>query len=548
MIRPRSPSPDRRLAEAGVRDGVRGGRRPAGVRDVGGFLVLCALGAGLAAIYLSSNFAQDFALREGPLLLGYPPTAIAAFVATGMLLMIAVMVRPELFWPLLVVTATGTGAMFVLGIPIFDEWLAACVTLGAAAAVVRGSISLRPGGLRRWWVWVFIALSVYLVGESVRGLVLYHNPKALRPMLDAVVVLSICVLLARYTFPQPPGWRITTLVAVSGTVYLALYLLHGIVFHSQVYGRSLLEGIGGAERAFAAFPLAVTIPAAILLLRFGRGWQWALALCTLVLAIVVSFLAGSRAGILATIICFAIASLRGGLKLAAQLMILAYVIPVLIFHYPPAYPLYKVEALLSGLRIQRGGEEVVLFRGTARGRNVVVPRGDTNRLILNEAAVMAMASDARLFFIGAGAYGYWPRDGRFVSKLKAEYDVPQTIVHYGSTFGHAAAEPPRPPAWPVFVGETGVIGILLILGNAWAALWHTLVRRSPSGVRISLQLTPVMVATALLMLLAWGFFAEVQTKVLLSIALMPYGLVDSWSPLEGSRPDRATQSMSQREA
>ncbi len=511
-----------------------------GVRDLGGLLVLCGIGAGLAAIYLSSSFAHGFALREGPLFFGYPPGAIAAFIATGILLMLAVTLRVDFFVPLLVGTATITGAMFVLGAPILDEWLAACLTLGAAAAAARGSIPLRTDGARRWWVWLFVLMSLYLAGEAVRGLLLYHNPKAARPMLDAMMVFGICVLLARYKFPELSSQGVTTLVTASGAGYLTLYLLHGMVFRGQVYGVSLLEGIGGAERAFATFPLAVTIPAAILLLRFTRGWHWALAWLTLVLAVATSFLAGSRAGMLATIICFAIAGLRGGRTLAAQLILVAYVIPVVVFHYPLAYPLYKVEAILTGLRIQRGGEEVVLFRGAAPGRKVVVPRGDTNRLILNEAAVMALASDARLFLVGAGSYGYWPVDGRFVNKLKAQYDVPQTVANYGSTFGHGEAEPPRPPAWPVFVGETGVVGLFLILGNAFAVLWYALVRRSPAGVRLSLQLTPVMAAAALLALLAWGFFAEVQTKILLYIALMPYGLLDSWSTLDGARPEGGT--------
>ena len=503
--------------------------------------VACAVGAGLVAVFLSSNYAQHFPLREGPLPFRYPHAAIAAFIATGVFLMVAVVVRSDLFWPLLVGTAVITGGMFVLGFPIFDEWLAGCLTLGAAAAVVRGSVPRRAGNLPQWWVWLFIGLSLYFIAEGVRGLLLYHNLKAVRPILDAVIICSVGALLARYEFPWPPGRRITLLLAASGAAYLALYLLHGAVFHRLVFGYRVLEGIGGAERAYATFPLAVAVPAAILLLRFDRGWRRLLGLLAIVLATEVSLLSGSRAAILATTIFFAAASLRGGWRLAAQLWLsfaLAYAVVVVAFHYDPMFLWYRAESMLDGLHLQRGSLNVVVFRGAAGGRKAAVARADTNRHILNEAAVFAFRSDARVFLVGAGAYGYWPSAGRFVRELRAEHGAPVTTVNPASTLGRAPAEPPRPPAWPVFLVETGVVGVLLILVNVFAALWHALVRRSPSVLRFSLHLGPVMMATALLALLGWGYFAELQTKMLLYLMFMPYGVLHAWTSLEHAESSR----------
>jgi len=157
----------------------------------------------------------------------YPPLAIGAFVAAGVFLGAAVIANPAFFWPLLAGTVVITGAMFVLGFPIFDEWLTGWLALGGLIAVVKGGVPRRSEDSRRGWLLLFVILCLYLGAEGFRGLVLYHNLKAIRAIVDASIGLTIALLLAKYAFPRITGANVTRLIALSGASYLVLYLVHG---------------------------------------------------------------------------------------------------------------------------------------------------------------------------------------------------------------------------------------------------------------------------------------------------------------------------------
>src|SRR5437867_10552828 len=259
---------------------------------------------GLSCVVISTSYAQSFGLRSGPLPFDYPWAAIGTFVATGMLLMLAIMLQPRLFWPLLIVTSTVTGGMFVLGFSIFDEWLAGCIVLGAVPPILRGAVPLRKGGLHSPGVVVFLFFASYMCMQAIVGAIAY-GPKALRFVLLYAVVFLMSLLLAMYQFPLPNPRTVSLLVGSSACVYFALYMLHGLFFLdflSLVVFREM-EGIGGAGTAYAAFPIAVAVPAALLMLRNEHGLLRVLAIVTLALAIAVGILAQSRGAVLALGAC-----------------------------------------------------------------------------------------------------------------------------------------------------------------------------------------------------------------------------------------------------
>ncbi|GEM_PF-4659486 len=530
---------------------------------LGDACVAAAAGVGLLTIFLSSRYAEGFPLRAGPLLVHYPPGALAAFVITGILLMGAVAVQPSLFWPLIVGTAVITGGMFVLGSPIFDEWLAACLVVGAAVGAVWKRMPSRDPAERRAWVWMFVLWLAYLVAEGVRGLATYHNVKATRSILDSVVLLGAVALLARYRFPRPSRVWTTLILTACGAAYVGLYLLHGVVFPDLAYGRLIFEGIGGAGKAFATFPVAVAVPAALLLMQADSRPMRALGWCTVIVVWVLVILSASRSGIFVVtagtliLACWRIKqALRLSVALAAVYVVLALVFQFWMGYLPAQYakmlrafhviPQAAVSAKRSGTSrpVPAAGpvpapavppaSTVGLPLSLRKGAAVAVARGDTERQVLLRASVAAIAHKPVSLLFGVGTYGYWPKVGPAVRALRSDLHYRPSVPANGSSLAPGRGEPPRPPAWPVFLAETGVVGVLLILGNAAAAIWYAgAQRRRPLGWR-SPEPDLGFVVAALLFLLGWGAFAELQSKVLFFLMAMPFGVTDTWgAPAEG---------------
>src|SRR3990172_6818261 len=202
------------------------GKRPVQPAIVGAFL------SGLAAIYFSSENVSRFPHGAVMFPWQFPSWAIVPFVASGLLLCICVILRPTTFWPLLVGTAVLTAGMFVLRFPIFDEWLVGCLVVGGVIAASAGAVRRRRRPADQRWEIVFLIYSLHLILGSLAGLLVYHNPKAIRFSFTYLVVLVLGLLLARYDFPRPKAQDITRLVAKASLAYYVLYIVHGLPLRS----------------------------------------------------------------------------------------------------------------------------------------------------------------------------------------------------------------------------------------------------------------------------------------------------------------------------
>lgn len=487
-------------------------------------VLACAICVGLISIFLSSNYARGFGLRQGPLPFEYPLGAIAAFIITGILLMVAVMLRPSLFWPLLIATATATSGMFVLGFPIFDEWLAGCIAIGGATAAMNGHVPPLAHRVQRLWIPLFLLFILYLLLQSIVGLLLYQNLKAVRFILIFVVVFSIALLLSNYRFPQPTSRSISLIVAASGATYLILYILHGFLFRDLVYVYNM-DGVGGAGAAYALFPVVVAVPAAILLLHYESGRLRLLAWLTIVLACLVSILGDSRAGFMSIIVSLMIAVLAVGFKPALKLCLSVLLVLTIIGTLMLSNPYYVrniYEEIRAALQVQEGVMTIEYF-----GKNVEVSRGDTARVNLTVAAINTIMDNPVLLLFGAGLYGYWSNAGTYYDELTTRYGARGTLQNYASVLGRSRLEPARPPAWPALIVETGVVGVLLMLANTFAAVSKTIFRKSPSGTTVLLR-SKLLIVAPFFSTLLWGVFGEIQDNTLFYLMLMPFGLIDSW--------------------
>jgi hypothetical protein len=531
-------------------------------RRLADIATIAAVVSALLAIYLSSSFAELFPLRAGPSFTHYPPAAIVAVLLSGVFLGAAVAVQPLLFWSLIMGSAVISGGMFVLGFSFFDEWLAACLVIGATLGVFWKKLPLRDsiGGRSRWSL-LFTLWIAYLVAEGIRGLVTYHNSKASRPILDDLVILGAFALLAKYRFPRPSATVAALLITSYGAAYVGFYLLHGAVFNKLVYGRLILEGVGGAGKAFATFPIAVIVPAAFMLMLTDSSRKRVLSWFTLLAIWVLVILSASRAGIFTVTACTILLAcwrIRTAVQLSATCAAL-YVFLVLTFgfwidflpiqyakmlrafhvipqttHAAPARSAEPVPAPIHPFvyapRIQPPVVQAVLPVSLRKSgaTATAVAAGDTERQVLMRAAVAGVARSPALLLFGVGAYGYWPKIGPSVEHLRSALHYTPVVTPSGQTLGTGPKEPPRPPAWPVFLSETGAIGVFLLAANSAAAAWYLFHRGGKRRWWALVTPREAYAVAALLFLLGWCTFAELQDKTLLYLVVMPFGLLDCW--------------------
>jgi hypothetical protein len=493
-------------------------------------LVGTAVAAGLTCIATSADYARSFRLREGPLPFEYPLAALISFVATGMLLTLAVMARPRLFWPLMIVATTATGGMFVLGFPIFDEWLAGCIVLGALLAVLQGVVPVRSENPRAPAVIVFLLFAGYALMQATIG-ALAHNPKAIRFVLLYGTVLLTALLVATHRFPMPSARTISLLVAGSGCVYFALYVIHGLVFSDflALLVFAEMEGIGGAGTAYAAFPAVVAVPAAMLVLRDESGVRRFLAIVTLGFAITAALLSQSRAAVLALAAYSVAAPFILGLKTSARALAAVVVVGCIVLvalGLDVEYLGAQYDAIVGALELSGGARVVKSDAGTGE-----FAKGDAQRHLMSAAALLTVYARPIAGFWGTGSYGYWSTAGPSVEALREYYGVPGYAVS-GALFGRdSESEPPRPPSWPALIVEFGVVGVgLLTITIVLVAIRilkrpHTLVA-APSSFS-----SRYLVLLSLPLIIAWGYVGEIQDFILMYMMLMPFGVFDGWSDL-----------------
>jgi len=353
----------------------------------GVFALRCAMVFGLATIYFSSEYIA----RAGPdtILLPwqFPRTAINLFIATGIMLMVSILLKPLMLWPVVVGTAIFTSGVSVLGFSIFDEWLVGWIVVGGMFAVAIGRVPKRRGRIHKEWVVLFLVFSLYLLIMSVVGFFLYGNPKAVRFTMVFGVVLVLGYLLAKYEFPCPDARRITLLIGGVGLVFYVVYIIHSLVFFPAVKF-SVFEGIGFVGTGNEAAPAIVAVPAAFILIARERGWRKLLGYVVLCLCFLMAALADSRAGMVAVvgtalIAPFAIGVLRS-FRIVLVLISVSLVIGVVAFGRIQ-WGLDTGEALARTFVIE-GGHQTWLYHN----RMVTSAKGDAGRLMYVLGAIESL--------------------------------------------------------------------------------------------------------------------------------------------------------------
>jgi hypothetical protein len=430
-------------------------------------------------------------------------------VLLGLAVLLTAATRPKHVWALVVVLAILTSSVRVQGYSFFDELAVALVLLGVLMSMAVGHvIRARPQQDQpaKFHVFFFLLMVSYMFLQSLRGWAEFgFDAQKLRWVAFFGLLGLIALILYTRRSIAPSGIRAARPVAIATGAYLGLYLLHGVTAELlRGLSRYEVQSTEWSPPSYAALPIAVGIPAAILCIKLDRSRQGRVAgWASIILAFVAGFYYDARAGLISVTALLVVAAPTLGWKrllhsfLAVVVVVVAFV-PVKI-QQEGSFRTYMSGVVSAGEAFWTGGQ-------TAWGGEPVAR--DVDRWIHAKAAVGSISEGWTTALFGHGYRTYGPIINKEIYPLYQEY-MPwkaRDIANYESTIGFSA-----------LLIDTGLVGLTLLVFNFALTLWQ-IVRREHSRFRYGL------VASGLLLLL-WLITGNILDMVLFYLAIMPSGIL-----------------------
>lgn len=371
-----------------------------------------------------------------------------AYIAIGIILLVAVALKPRLFWPALIVAAVFAAGLSIRGYTIFDEYFIGCVLAGGLLSISVGATHLYRRKEDIWEYlhrWIFYLFVIYMVVESVRGMLILESVEKSRWVVFYGMLGIIAFVVSKKGFPVPNARKVSLIVSASATIYLIVYLLHGFLFTEVFRGisRFAIQPGEWSTTAYALFPLVVAIPAAIYLIQDkNHQYRW-IGWATLILAILAAFYYLSRVSWL-VIFGFLFISL---FKLGIRRVVLLIICFLLIF------------SLLFGITgkaalTERGRAFFGELWGTVEAIQISKPAHDIERQAHWQVGFVSISENWGTFLFG---YGFRTHGWVISPQLKKLFeekgrpDLAAKVRDDQSTEGFTA-----------LLVDTGLVGILLL--------------------------------------------------------------------------------------
>ncbi len=441
-------------------------------------------------------------------------------LACGLVVTIAVALRPRAFWPLLVALAILGNLPKIKGYNIADEILFYSALLGGLAAI---TVSKRQGQVREkidLHSIAFVAWMGYLIIQAVRGGLATDDSRVIR-----WVFLYGALLLGTFVMPMPHFRfndirKMYTAILIATLVGFVVYFAQGFYFEGQFefHGRYLSQDQYVAGSATAVFPILVALPAAILVFRENAPMLRMLAWSTLIMTVIVAWYFDSRVTWLVMAAFLVVGFLRIGVRRVVVLLSLALVAGFLILPQASENLVPYVNNLYVTSTALVGGND----------------KGDLDRTLQIEAAIEASRQDW-----GTALFGHGLSTAKFVITpyLKETYarhnlDESSRMLRLTGGVSYVEATILRTTGFGVFLIDTGVVGLLLLGLNVLLVANKLLQSGSPKRFVI-LAIVPLVSL--------WLFVNDIQDIVLLYLLIMPYGVIEqlnrtkeAWVPAEKS--------------
>jgi len=444
----------------------------------------------------------------------------AIYLIIGIVLFFVVLARPKFFWPFLIAITVGTAGLIMIPkspycVALVDEFLLACVVLGAIVAVFFGAVKIVNPPLplvAKIHQLLFFALALYVLAQSLRGLMLWQDPLLIRWAVFYLLIIAIAFFVSNTNLPVPSAKKFLKIILLSALIYLAAYLSHGL-FTQYILGISPfsldVQGVWWAGASYALFPLFVAIPAALIYLRHCcRGSRQWLGWSVIALGILAAYFYDSR----------------------AALIVIAAFAPFFFFTLGWRKNLAALALLFGSLAIYHW-HDMAVFLASILQSVTFSYSGDFGRWTIVIAAIMAISQSAGTFLFGYGIHSHHYVLGEFMKKaghptITSAVDYSQTTLPGGALVYDYTGQVPdyvRVTGFGGLLTDIGFIGILL-LGAVFAI---TLIRI------ISLKKATVKLLAALPLILALPmmFFVKMEDIVLLWLMIMPSGILLSMAKI-----------------
>lgn len=427
---------------------------------------------------------------------GLIPITIVAFA--GIIVFVAIMLKPKLFWPLLTIISVGTMGLMIQGHCLIEEYLIGCLVIGAFLVM---SVKNVYCGSKKENIWdhfhkiAFLLLIIYMIVQSVRGLLLWEDLRLIRWIGYYAILGMLALIISKKKFPTPDTKKLSVLIAGSTIIYLGLYLAHGF-FSEIVRGISRwdLQGAEWSGSAYAVFPLVIALPAAIFLIRERSNLLKWVGLVVIITAVAVAICYDSRITLLIIIAFFLVALPKIGLRRLFLLLSLSLILFSGVFFFGDT----------AKFTDQIKSHSQALLESACA---LWAPReSDLDRFLHFQASFDAIEESETTLLFG---YGVHSHRSVLSSYIKDSYRQNLPKVKVGDDI--------RTTGFTALLVDTGLIGILLLLANFLCVARKIIIQMNSPGRTILL--------TSLTMLFLWLFVGNIQDIMLFYLLIMPSGLL-----------------------
>jgi hypothetical protein len=416
----------------------------------------------------------------------------------GIIILMAVALKPKLFWPLLIFVAVGTAGLMVQGYCLIDEYFIMCVLLGALLVISISGIQLQK---KQGDIWVqlhrltFFLMIIYMFVQSVRGVFLWEDWRIIRWVGYYIMLGITAFIISKKGFPIPSIRNISLSVASSTLLYFSFYLTHGLYYEKfKGISRFAMQSIEWSGSSYSTFPLVVAMPVVIFLIRYGTRIEKYFGWFVLGIASVMGYYYLSRISAI-IIITFLIAQV-----LTLRVRKTTFLIFLLILVFICVYLVQdnKWEPI----------EKTVNYFGSLveSAQFLFLPRiSDVGRYVHTKVAFIAIKENLKTLLFGYGVHSSHYVLGPYLRELFSQCQPNVEVKAIVRTTGFTA----------LFV-ETGIIGIMLLVLNFIFIVYEVLkLKHNPN--RIFLLL-------AVFFTFIWLFVSNIQDIMLFYLLIMPSGL------------------------
>lgn len=428
-----------------------------------------------------------------------------AFILIGVVLMVLVFKKPNLFWPsLIVICIIGIGPR-IKGYFFIDELYAFFLIIGALLRILIRKTTFK--GIADQHKIIFNLWIIYMIFESFIGIIVNEDLRIFRWVIFFIIIgiLSLILLHGSDEFPMPKPNKLAWIILVTTTIYYCIYLGQGMYFELILdvgeYGRFLSQDNFWSGSAYAVFPTLIAMPSALIIIinksKFGKVYGY-LSIC---LMMFISYYYDSR---ISWIVIF------GCLLTSIRFFNIKQIVGISLITSIFLFTLYgeKISYLFDDL-----------FEVTQSFNNP--NKSNIGRNLATQAGIEAWTRSPLTFIIGDGMYSHKKTAIPFAENLYSKYMPPDDFHIPGSRDESAGGM----TSWNTtsFVGllvDTGIIGIFIFVLIFFFVI-SKLLKRNPLNSSNLIFMS--------LMVLPWTLVNNITDILLLYLIIMPRGLAEALS-------------------